>query len=148
MNFSFSPCSELKQYKDWFVSRLFPIVIKNPSRVYFLSRESNVDFPSHEKSDSIDFHPVKLSTWLCNSKDRYASCRRCLLHYSNSSLVPSNDELFGIAYSEQPSHIIIWMRKKHNSNEVWVFDRLNSISDNEKFIAVDVFNFDSIYIRQ
>ena len=143
MNFSFSPCSELKQYKDWFVSRPFPIVIKNPSRVYFLSRESNVDFPSHEKSDSIDFHPVKLSTWLCNSKDRYASCRRCLLHYSNSSLVPSNDELFRetITYHHLDE-------KKHNSNEVWVFDRLNSISDNEKFIAVDVFNFDSIYISQ
>ena len=54
-----------------------------------------------------------------------------------------------MSYSEQPSHIIIWMRKNTIVNyEVWVFDRLNSISDNEKFIAVDVFNFDSIYISQ
>ena len=73
----------------------------------------------------------------------YAPCRRCLLHYSNSSLVPSNGELFRetITYHHLDE-------KKHNSNEVWVFDRLNSISDNEKFIAVDVFNFDSIYISQ
>ena len=53
-----------------------------------------------------------------------------------------------MSYSEKRITYHHLDEKIHHCNEVWVFDRLNSISDNEKFIAVDVFNFDSIYISQ